>query len=72
MEREYQQFASRMRERRHRVGMSQEALAKHTGLSRPSIVNIELGRQRVLPHYVTAIAAVLGVSDRTAFGWFCR
>ncbi len=44
-----------------RGGRSQSVLAKALGLSRPSITNIENGKQRITLHHLWAAAEVLGV-----------
>jgi DNA-binding XRE family transcriptional regulator len=44
----YVLFGQAVAEERRRLGMSQQQVADKIGLSRPSITNIELGRQRVL------------------------
>lgn len=41
--------------------LTQVELAARIGLSRPSIANIESGRQAVLAHVLAAIAGALGV-----------
>lgn len=41
--------------------MTQARLAETLGLSRASIANIELGRQKVFLHHVPQIASALGV-----------
>lgn len=57
----YLGFASRVRNARIRAGMSQDDLAKRLGVTRPSVSNIESGRQRVLAHTACAIADITGV-----------
>lgn len=42
--------------------LTQEALAKKTGLTRTSIINIEKGRQQILLHTIIDIANALQVS----------
>ncbi|MCB1129554.1 MAG: helix-turn-helix transcriptional regulator [Verrucomicrobiae bacterium] len=52
---------ARIREARGKK-LTQEELAKATGLSRVSVVNIEAGRQKLLLHHVFRIAEALGLS----------
>lgn len=59
----YKAVGSNIRRLREQVrGLSQEKLAKSVGLERTSITNIENGRQKLLLHTASAIAARLGVS----------
>lgn len=48
-----------IRERREERGLSQEGLAKAVGLKRPSMSNIENGRQNILLHTLCDIAETL-------------
>lgn len=57
----YQEIGARIRLARHCKGWSQEELAWKVGVSRPSIVNIEAGRQRLSLHLMIDIASCLGV-----------
>jgi transcriptional regulator with XRE-family HTH domain len=45
---------------RHDAGLTQAELASALGLSRPSIVNIERGRQGVQVHLLVQIAEIVG------------
>ena len=56
----YMLAGARIREARGKK-MTQEELAKATGLSRVSLVNIEAGRQKLLLHHVFSISAALGL-----------
>jgi transcriptional regulator with XRE-family HTH domain len=47
--------------------MSQQTLAKHVGLSRVSIVNIENGRHRIQIHQLIELARALGVLPQEFF-----
>src|SRR5437879_5983184 len=57
----YREIGSKIREGRERLGLTQEALAKHVGLSRTSITNIEQGRQTILVHQLVGFARALNV-----------
>jgi transcriptional regulator with XRE-family HTH domain len=46
----YKQIGERIRIQRKERGLSQEGLAKAVGLKRPSLSNIEKGRQNILLH----------------------
>lgn len=46
----YKQIGENIRAKRKERGLSQEGLAKAIGLKRPSMSNIEKGRQNVLLH----------------------
>lgn len=52
----YRNVAAWMRRERKRCGLTQDDLAIATGLSRPSIVNMELGRQRIALHTLITLA----------------
>lgn len=52
----------RVKELRDRFGMTQEAFAVSIGLSRPSLANIEAGRQDVPLKYLIAINRVHNAS----------
>lgn len=60
----HQSFGSRVRLLRETLGITQEDLAKRTGLIRTSVVNIESGRQRVLLDAVEKFAAALGTTPK--------
>jgi len=57
----YKLAGARVRETRGKK-LTQEELAKATGLSRASVVNIEAGRQKLLLHHVFGIAEALGLT----------
>jgi Zn-dependent peptidase ImmA (M78 family)/DNA-binding XRE family transcriptional regulator len=56
----YRQVGERIRAARKERGLSQEGLAKAVGLKRPSMSNIEKGRQNLLLHTFYDIAETLG------------
>lgn len=55
----YRAFGRAVAERRKRQGSTQADLARQVGLSRGSVANIELGKQKVFLHQVLAIAHAL-------------
>src|SRR5438093_8145043 len=55
----YKRVGERIRAKRKERGLSQEGLAKAVGLKRPSISNIEKGRQNILLHTFCDIAETL-------------
>jgi len=56
------QFGARIRAARKKASLTPQALGHLVGLSRSSIVNLELGRQRAPVHVVWNLAHALGVS----------
>jgi len=57
----YIRVGERIRAKRKEIGLSQEGLAKAVGLKRPSICNIEKGRQNILLHTFYDIVETLDV-----------
>jgi transcriptional regulator with XRE-family HTH domain len=55
----YQQIGIVIRSRRKQLSMTQQQLAAHLGISRASLANIEVGRQKVFVHHLYALAAAL-------------
>jgi len=55
----YAAIGERVRQRRLARGLSQRALAQLIAISRPSLANIETGRQRIYIHHLFEIAAAL-------------
>lgn len=55
----YLRFGDMIRRRRNHLGITQEKLGRHVGLTRASIANIETGRQKVLLHHLYLLAAAL-------------
>lgn len=64
----YCHIGHRTCEARLRMGLTQARLGELVGLTRTSIVNIELGRQRVMLHTVLVLAAALNVSASDLLG----
>jgi transcriptional regulator with XRE-family HTH domain len=58
----YRQVGEKIRAKRQERGLSQEGLAKAIGLKRPSLSNIEKGRQNILLHTFCDIAETLNAS----------
>lgn len=57
----YRQLGARIADARKRADLTQYALARAIGVSRPSIGNIELGYQSPPLHVLLAICEVVGV-----------
>ncbi len=59
----YREIGRKIRDARERATpkLSQEKLAKHLGMSRASVVNIEAGRQHPPLHVLWQIAEILGI-----------
>ena len=57
----YEAFGENVRHHRRLARMTQADLANAVSLSRPSIANIEVGRQSVLLHQALEIAKALNV-----------
>lgn len=58
----YRVVGRRFREIRTSKGITQADVATETGLTRQSVANIELGRQRFMLHTFFDVARALGVS----------
>lgn len=58
----YKEIGGRIREARHKAGLTQIALGEAAGLSRTSITNIEMGNQQPTVHALWRIAEAAGVS----------
>jgi transcriptional regulator with XRE-family HTH domain len=52
-------LGARVRTRRAQLGLTQHALAARSGFSRPSIANVEAGRQNVTLRQLCAVALAL-------------
>jgi len=59
----YKKVGEAIRAKRKERGLSQEGLAKAVGLKRPSMSNIEKGRQNILLHTFYDIADTLNVNS---------
>ena len=57
----YTEVGKRIKNRRRHFQWTQETLAQRLGLSRASLANIEIGRQKLLLHRLYHIAATLEV-----------
>ena len=55
----YRKLGKRIKARRIFLGMTTEKLGAKIGLSRPAILNIEAGRQRILVHRLLALDKAL-------------
>jgi DNA-binding XRE family transcriptional regulator len=66
-ERPYVLFGKAVRSARLDLGLTQQALADLLGYARPTITNIEIGRQRVLLDDVFRFAKVLKLKPITLF-----
>jgi transcriptional regulator with XRE-family HTH domain len=55
------QVGARVRALRANRGLTQLRLAQRSGFSRPSVANVEAGRQNVSLRQLCALAAALGV-----------
>lgn len=55
----YREIGGRLAARRRRLILTQSAVAKAAKLSRPSLANIELGRQTILLHQLYRLAEAL-------------
>jgi transcriptional regulator with XRE-family HTH domain len=58
----YRKVGERIRAKRQERGLSQEGLAHAVGLKRPSLSNIEKGRQNLLLHTFCDIAETLNAN----------
>lgn len=60
----YIELGDRIRDYRKRARITQECLAKNVGISRASLANIELGRQRIMLHLLNVFACHLGIKPQ--------
>src|SRR5579859_5992337 len=63
----YKKIGENIRAKRKERGLSQEGLAKAIGLKRPSMSNIEKGRQNILLHTFRDIVETLGTTTDALF-----
>lgn len=61
----YKKIGENIRAKRKERGLSQEGLAKAVGLKRPSMSNIEKGRQNILLHTFCDIVETLDTNANT-------
>ena len=57
----YLELGRRIRQLRERRKLTQLRLAQELGMSRTSVTNVEIGRQRLLIHQFVRLAQILGV-----------
>lgn len=58
----YPEIGERIRASRRANDLKQHELARRVGMSRASLANMEVGRQKILVHQLYAIAVALGLS----------
>lgn len=58
----YREVGRRVREVRQRTNMTQQSLASKVSLSRASVTNLEMGRQKLMLHTLIDIASELHVA----------
>lgn len=58
----YKRLGQRIREARTRSGLTQQDLAAKVDLTRTSVTNIELGRQKLLVHALVEMADALQIT----------
>ncbi len=61
----YKRIGENIKAKRKERGLSQEGLAKAVGLKRPSMSNIEKGRQNILLHTFCDIVETLDINANT-------
>ncbi|XVQ86421.1 helix-turn-helix domain-containing protein [Microbispora siamensis] len=64
IEDEYRELGTQLALVRRSAGLTQREVAERAGVGRPTLANIEKGRQRVLYHQLLDIARALGVDAR--------
>lgn len=57
----YGRIGDAVRKRRREMGLTQQNLADRLDISRASLANIEVGRQRILVHHLYDLARALGL-----------
>ncbi|MFI7435772.1 helix-turn-helix domain-containing protein [Micromonospora haikouensis] len=60
----YSDLGERIAGLRRAARLTQREVAERAGMGRPTLANIERGRQRVLYHQLLDLASVLGVDPR--------
>lgn len=68
VQRIYQDVGKRVAEKRKALGMVQDDVAAALGLSRTSVTNIEIGRQRILLHQLFELADILDMDVAELLG----
>ena len=61
----YKHLGATIKNRRQELGLTQEQLASHLGISRASIANMEIGRQQILIHHLYRLAEKLDTKITT-------
>lgn len=64
----YESLGRVIRDRRELLGLSQSALAKHTGMARTTVTTIESGGQNLLLHQFVELAQALRISPVELMG----
>jgi len=64
VEQEYRVLGTQLALTRRAAGLTQREVAARAGIGRPTLANIEKGRQRVLYHQFLDIACALGTDPR--------
>jgi transcriptional regulator with XRE-family HTH domain len=59
----YRELGRAIAGRRKHLEFTQQAVAKRAGMSRASLANIEVGRQKVLVHQLYGLAAALSLDS---------
>lgn len=60
----YGAIGARARYIRETLGLTQADVAKRIGLTRTSLVNFEIGRQRLMLHTIERLATALGTTPK--------
>ena len=61
----YKYLGVTIKNRRKKLRLTQEQLASHLGISRASIANMEIGRQKILIHHLYRLAEKLDTKVTT-------
>ena len=64
----YAEVGARLRAARRRTVLTQDALARQVGVSRPSVTNIEAGRQTITLALFLSLADALGADPAELLG----
>jgi transcriptional regulator with XRE-family HTH domain len=60
----YQELGERLAQARRAASLTQREVGERSGIGRPTIANIEKGRQRLLYHQLLDLAEAMGVDPR--------